>query len=41
MLHNVIWLQRRFPTHSTRIAVGAAILSVCALAMGVGLLLLV
>lgn len=40
MLHNVILLRRRFPTHATRIVVGAVILSVCALAVGVGLLLL-
>lgn len=40
MLHNVILLQRLFPAHATRIVVGAVTLSVCALALGVGLLLL-
>ncbi|HEU0077083.1 MAG TPA: hypothetical protein VFQ76_05495 [Longimicrobiaceae bacterium] len=40
MLHDVIFLQRRFPEHARSIAVVLGALSVSALAAGIGLLLL-
>jgi hypothetical protein len=39
MLHNVRFLKRRFPEHSTGIVVTLVLLSASALAVGVGLLL--
>jgi hypothetical protein len=39
MLHNVIFLQRRFPGHARSIAVTLIVLSASALALGAGLLL--
>lgn len=40
MLHNVIMLQRRFPEHATKIVVTLSLLSLSALGIGIGLLLL-
>ncbi|HWM90939.1 MAG TPA: hypothetical protein VN493_09245 [Thermoanaerobaculia bacterium] len=40
MLHNVLMLQRRFPAHSGRIVVTLSLLSLSALALGIGMLLL-
>lgn len=40
MLHNVRFLQRRFPEHARTIVVVLSALSFSALAVGVGLLLL-
>ncbi len=40
MLHNLTFLQRRFPEHARGIAIVLGALSVSALAAGVGLLLL-
>lgn len=40
MLHNVHLLQKRFPRQAGRIMFGAVALSVSALAIGAGLLLL-
>jgi hypothetical protein len=39
MLHNVIFLQRRFPAHARSIVLTLAVLSASALALGAGLLL--
>lgn len=40
MIHNVHLLLRRFPEHSTRIVVVLTALSLSALAIGIGMLLL-
>ena len=40
MLHNVIFLKRRFPRHATSIVVVLGLLSASGLAIGIGMLLL-
>jgi hypothetical protein len=40
MLHNVFFIRRRFPRHAARIVTLLTLLSLSALGLGIGLLLL-